>query len=694
MLEARHDEVGQLAAIVPPGREIHALDFDALGQMEAYVAPESCVGVSSPDCVETSDDVLAMSYTLDREPASTTYPSDAGLAQQVRYTYDHWENPSTSLNRTVPSPDFTGNLLRIDDPVGARVFGYYDETASDTDAYRLRSVSDAAADGSGSAGSLVYAWNGARLSSVSRSGTGSGSVGLGYDERFLLSEMQVAAFGTSPVAVPFTYDGDGVPMQAGSMSLTPSSQYRGIASMSLGSTTTVRTLNAFAELSGETTTFSGAARYSLDTSARDGMGRIATKTEVLNDGSGSTTLRTDFEYDLRGRVSEVYESSSAGSRGPLVREYTYDDNGNRLSVLDGSGAVVESGVYDGQDRLIEYVRDGTTARYTYRDRGALWTKSVGSDVTEYEYDVWGNLRSVDLPESVDPGAADIEYTIDGQNRRVGKWRNGELVQELLYQDQLNPVAVRDRADGSSSWTTKRFVYASRPNVPDFMVVNESDTYRLLVDQVGSVRAVVNVDTGAVAQVIDYDEFGRVLSDSNPGFQPFGFAGGLYDQDTDLVRFGARDYDPETGRWTSKDPILFEGFSWSLYQYVEGDPVNLLDPEGEFAISGGTSVGIAIAGGFGSTVAGLGAASFGVGYGIGTAINYFAEDGIQSFLDWALDPDGSRRRRQPNKPGRKKQGREPGEKKRQHPGWKPRNPPKEPKRHTPGREHRRPRNECQ
>ncbi|MEM6559773.1 MAG: DUF4215 domain-containing protein, partial [Myxococcota bacterium] len=526
VLEARYDELGQLAAIVPPGRELHALDFDALGQMEAYVAPESCVGISSPDCIETSDDVLAMSYTLDREPASMTYPSDAGLAQQVRYTYDHWENPSTSLNRTVPSPDFTGNLLRIDDPVGARMFGYYDESASDTDAYRLRSVSDATADGSGSAGSLVYAWNGARLSSVSRIGTGSGSVGLGYDERFLLSEMQVAAFGTPAVAVPFTYDGDGVPTQAGSMSLTPSSQYRGIASMGLGSTTTVRTLNAFAELSGETTTFSGAARYSLDTSARDGMGRIATKTEVLNDGSGSTTLRTDFEYDLRGRVSEVYESSTAATRGALVREYTYDENGNRLSVLDGTGAVTESGVYDGQDRLIEYVRDGTTARYTYRDRGTLWTKSVGSDVTEYAYDVWGNLRSVDLPESLDPGAADIEYTIDGQNRRVGKWRNGELVQELLYQYQLNPVAVRDRANASSPWTTKRFVYASRANVPDFMVVNETDTYRLLVDQVGSVRMVVNVDTGAVAQVIDYDEFGRILSDSNPGFQPFGFSGGL------------------------------------------------------------------------------------------------------------------------------------------------------------------------
>ena len=33
---------------------------------------------------------------------------------------------------------------------------------------------------------------------------------------------------------------------------------------------------------------------------------------------------------------------------------------------------------------------------------------------------------------------------------------------------------------------------------------------------------------AVVQRVDYDEFGRVTSDTNPAFQPFGFAGGLYD----------------------------------------------------------------------------------------------------------------------------------------------------------------------
>lgn len=61
-----------------------------------------------------------------------------------------------------------------------------------------------------------------------------------------------------------------------------------------------------------------------------------------------------------------------------------------------------------------------------------------------------------------------------------------------------------------------------------------------------------------------DEFGNVITDANPGFQPFGFADGLYDRDTGLVRFGARDYDPEIGRWTAKDPILFDSGDTNLH----------------------------------------------------------------------------------------------------------------------------------
>ena len=63
------------------------------------------------------------------------------------------------------------------------------------------------------------------------------------------------------------------------------------------------------------------------------------------------------------------------------------------------------------------------------------------------------------------------------------------------------------------------------------------------------------------------------------FQPFGFAGGLYDPDTGLVRFGARDYDAEIGRWTNRDPIGFGGGLSNLYEYVNNDPVNLIDVTG-------------------------------------------------------------------------------------------------------------------
>jgi RHS repeat-associated protein len=168
----------------------------------------------------------------------------------------------------------------------------------------------------------------------------------------------------------------------------------------------------------------------------------------------------------------------------------------------------------------------------------------------------------------------ITYVIDGQNRRIGKKVNGALVKAWLYQDQLEPVAELDGAGN----VVARFVYGSRPNIPDY-VVTASGTLRIFSDHLGSPRLVVNASTGALVQRLDYDEFGRVTLDSNPGAQPFGFAGGIYDADTGLVRFGARDYDAETGRWTGRDPVRFAGSPTNLYDYALADPVNLFDLEG-------------------------------------------------------------------------------------------------------------------
>jgi RHS repeat-associated protein len=111
------------------------------------------------------------------------------------------------------------------------------------------------------------------------------------------------------------------------------------------------------------------------------------------------------------------------------------------------------------------------------------------------------------------------------------------------------------------------------------MIKSSTLYALVTDHLGSVRMVVNVNTGAVAQRIDYDAWGKVTADTSPGYQPFGFAGGMYDAHTKLTHFGAREYDAETGRWTRGDPILFWGGDANLYGYVAADPINGMDPSG-------------------------------------------------------------------------------------------------------------------
>jgi RHS repeat-associated protein len=228
------------------------------------------------------------------------------------------------------------------------------------------------------------------------------------------------------------------------------------------------------------------------------------------------------------------------------------------------------------------------ADYYYTADGRLESKTVttqsGDEVTTYDYDVLGNLRTVTLPQSQH---REIQYIIDGQNRRVGRLVVDATTQDILeeryylYKDALNPVAEMD-GDGN---VVTRFVYGTRPNVPDYMIRGGVD-YRIISDHLGSVRLVVHEDASGnlvIDQRIDYTPFGRVINDTNPGFQPFGFAGGLYDHDTGLVRFGARDYDPEVGRWTAKDPILFAGGDTNLYGYVLADPVNLTDSDGLAAV---------------------------------------------------------------------------------------------------------------
>ncbi|GAC1313447.1 MAG: hypothetical protein NVSMB2_01360 [Chloroflexota bacterium] len=541
-----YDAASNLASVTDPLQRSVSLTYDADGRPLQELLPDGQVIVLGydPNSNITSLNVPGghshtATYTS-VDQLSTYAPPDVGIGNPATtYSYDQ-DRALTQITRPDGSKlsvgyDIAGRPATLTIPTGQLGFSYSPTTGS------LASLSAASGE------SLAYAYDGALRTGVTWSGPVAGSVATVFDNNFRVTSQALNA-----VAVSFQYDQDGLLTGAGNLVLRRDAQTGLLAGSTLGAVVDSLSLDAFGDPASYTAAAGSTALLST-TSTRDNLGRLTQKTETI----GGITTTYAYSYDVRGRLVQVQKN------GALLSTYTYDANGNRTSSISSGGTV--TGTYDAQDRLLTY--GGST--YRYSADGELQSTLTGGQTTTYNYDVLGNLLGV-----APPTGASISYVVDGKNRRVGKLINGVLVQAFLYEGKLRPVA---ELDGSGS-VVSRFVYATRPNVPDYLVKG-SATYRIITDQLGSPRLVVEVNSGQIAQRIDYDEFGAVIQDTNPGFQPFGFAGGLYDRDTKLVRFGLRDYDPTIGRWTTKDPLGFRGGDTNLYSYAGSDPVNHVDVGG-------------------------------------------------------------------------------------------------------------------
>jgi len=541
-----YDAVGRvIAQTLADGREVE-YTYDANSNMTAITPPGKSAHAFSYTPVN-----LQAAYTppaldgIETPASSYEYNLDKQLVRMLRpdgqeIKFDYVET--------------TGQLEKTTYPHGEELYQY------DADSNLTHIVGT---DGS----TLSYTYDGSlALSETWGNGQIVGHLSHDYDNDLRLVSSSINGTHT----VNYRYDDDGLLLQAGFLSLEHDAENGMLLSRQLGDIETTRRYNVFGEVVSEVTVYQGEEIYRLDYEY-DKLSRITGKTEVRQ----GTRFEYAYSYDLAGRLTEVVQN------GVVVESYVYDDNGNRLEADTAvQGSITAE--YDAQDRLLRYA----DANFTYTANGELLTREDGLGLTAYEYDVLGNLRRVELSNG-----NEIEYLIDGRNRRVGKLVNGAFVRGWLYEGTLNPIAEVD-AQGN---ITARFVYGSQVNVPDYIVKGER-IYRVLTDQLGSPTLVVDIVDGSVVQQLRYDAFGNVIEDSNPTFQPFGFAGGLYDVDTGLVRFGARDYDAKVGRWTAKDPIGFEGGDSNLYGYVVHDPVNLVDPTGElffipFLIGAATGAGL-------------------------------------------------------------------------------------------------------
>jgi RHS repeat-associated protein len=399
--------------------------------------------------------------------------------------------------------------------------------------------------------SIVYEYDGSLLTSETLGGTLTQTLSYTYNNDFDLQ-----SFSYSGNTHTYGYDDEGLLTAAGAYTIARNAQNGLPEAVTGGGLNLARTFNGYGELDIQSFTVGGQGLTSWNLT-RDDNGRITNKTETVE----GVTANYVYTYDPMGRLLTVTKD------GVLVEEYQYNSNGTGTrtyemnTLRDIAGRAM---AYSDEDHLL--TAGGTI--YQYDVDGFLAVKTYETDETLYEYSSRGELLSVTLPDS-----EVIEYTHDPLGRRIAKKIDGAVTEKYLWQGLTRLLAVYDGSDN----LVMRFEYIDS-RMPVAMT-KEGTTYYLTYDQVGSLRIIADV-SGNVVKRINYDSFGNIIEDTDPTFQiPFGFAGGLHDRDTGLVRFGFRDYDPDVGRWTAKDPILFSGGDTDLYGYCINDPVNLIDPYG-------------------------------------------------------------------------------------------------------------------
>mgnify|MGYP000061151930 CR=1 FL=1 len=211
-----------------------------------------------------------------------------------------------------------------------------------------------------------------------------------------------------------------------------------------------------------------------------------------------------------------------------------------------------------QTRFRTQRRSSAFPAYTLDAWGNHTQQQNGGTNIGFGYDALGNMRQY----TYNLAGTNIQYIVDGRNRRVAKY-DGNFLGGYLYEGD-RVIATVNSANNVDAY----FVYVTKPNVPDIMARWDNINwkwvaYRIISDQIGSARLIVDSSGTVIEGPFFYETRGTTAT--WPTVVPFGWAGGLWDGSggNGLYHFRARDYNPWVARWWSKDPIGFKADSSSF-----------------------------------------------------------------------------------------------------------------------------------
>ena len=331
-----------------------------------------------------------------------------------------------------------------------------------------------------------------------------------------------------------------------------------------------------------------------------------------NHGAGAETNAWSLSYDGSGRLTDARRfAGGAQTNSFSERSITYDRNSNALTLTRyGENAATPEEIlaysYDGNllSGISNTGASGGGGQYTHDANGNMTHEGLsGLDIVYNEQNLTRRISSGGTT------LAEYEYLADGTKLRAldgggnGYQYRGSLIYTQTAGQSDSPVITLDCALTSAGRIVRETSAAG------------TVSYRPLIhlrDHLGSVRSVIDGDTGTVVETSDYYPFGKRIQVTAPVSEPVGGSqhasepavapvapatsvastsspnrwhfSGKEDQSflnagIPLLDFGARMYNPAIARWTAADPLSEKYYGISPYAYCLGNPISIIDPNG-------------------------------------------------------------------------------------------------------------------
>ncbi|MHB8662784.1 MAG: RHS repeat-associated core domain-containing protein [Acidimicrobiales bacterium] len=317
---------------------------------------------------------------------------------------------------------------------------------------------------------------------------------------------------------------------------------------------------------------------------RDANGQLTSVSPTVAPSSTSPPAATTYGYDPTNRLISASVDAATTSAGPT---WAYDNGDNVIGTT--LGAIKRAYSYDAANEITSLAQTASpglaaqTYTFTYDGNGNRTSGSSASGITtSYGWDQQNRLT--DFIPTPNTG------TITGPTGTVLTQQGGQSGGLAISYgpDNLRTDLRWDRAEGTPlviSDGPNQYITGPR-GLPVELINDASQALFFHHDQLGSTTA-LTTPQGAIAESYIYSPYGQATPSNTAVINPFQYAGQYTDAESGLIYLRNRYYDPATGQFLSRDPVV--ALTRSAYGYVSNNPLNGTDPSGLDA-NGGTSGG--------------------------------------------------------------------------------------------------------